>query len=65
MSYFSTDEEIEVMIDSIRERASGMFDEDDTEQIMTNIGDDIEAVHELSSDMDDTEFQILMESILM
>lgn len=65
MSYFSTDEEIEVMIDSIRERVSSMFDEDDTEQIIVNIGDDIEAVYELSSDMDDAEFQILMESILM
>mgnify|MGYP001060420513 CR=1 FL=1 len=65
MSYFSTDEEIEDMIESIRERASSMFDEDDTKQIIMNIGDDIEAVHELASDMDDTEFQILMESILM
>lgn len=65
MSYFSTDEEIEVMIESIRERACSMFDEDDTKQIIMNIGDDIEAVYELVSDMDDMEFQILMESILM
>lgn len=65
MSYFSTDEEIEEMIENIRERACSMFDEDDTKQIIMNIGDDIEAVHELVSDMDDTEFQILMESILM
>lgn len=65
MSYFLTDEEIEDMIESIRERASSMFDEDDTKQIIMNIGDDIEAAHELASDMDDTEFQILMESILM
>lgn len=65
MSYFSTDEEIEAMIESIHKRASSMFDEDDTRQIIMNINDDIEAVHELASDMDDAEFQILMESILM